>query len=67
MQIIRRSVDSLGSRLEISEVSGRIRVVSPSTVLRKDEIDSGVTARCDFRACGDKTIANVVFRQQMSK
>jgi hypothetical protein len=36
-------------------------------VLRKDEIDIGVTARGDHRACGDKSAANVVFRQQVSK
>ena len=36
-------------------------------VLRKDEIDSGVAAWCDLRACGDKSAANVVFRQQVSE
>lgn len=52
---------------EISEVLGRICVGRPSTVLRDDEIDSGIAARGDLRASGDKSVADVVFRQQVSK
>jgi hypothetical protein len=56
--------------MKFLRVSGRIRVGRRSMVLRKqrkDEIGSGETARGDLRACGDKSAANVVFRQQVSK
>lgn len=52
---------------EISRVSGFSRVRRPNAVLRKEESDIGVTARGDDGPCGDKSVANVVFRQQVSK
>ncbi len=52
----------------INEISGvSYRSGRRRTELRKDKIDSGVTARGDLGARNDESAANIVFREQMSE